>query len=957
MTYIEKLPPEFRHPAGLSGRRKYRLVNDLPGADPGLDRIFEESLNVARRRAFLVECAGEMGGDGAAFRDALADFARAAGFRVIRTADRGGVVEPLSLARTIVEGFTPWTELGESLPTGLAENLHLIEEGYAGDVEGKTGDDEPDPTGLRWTRVDYTIELLGRVMEGPTAVFADNAEGGGDLETLAVLERLMSERSHTPLLLVLGGIGGAVSSEYFDRVDSLHLRYLPQVRSEELGSLGGELGRRLNPGQFEHYLAELPRSRIHAEQLRAFYELDLEGVFEERLLTSKTPIQLFMYRWEGLKEEEKKVLCVLAGEARPQSTEGVARGTGFGKKNVEKLLGGLTGKFFCERVGAAYTLRVPRFGGWIADFAGEMMDDVHRAWLSTEVEPGRSFVEDFFRVKRLSAVGRDDEALTGMVDVLRRLHRSGFFPTICSLEPLAEGIASRGRDKGLSLEARLKLAQADIELLRFDSALRLLDIVRESLSAEDDPFAGRESLLRGAVHEARGENDDAVRCFREAAKRFGETREGALALRRAVDIQDTLGDLERDGSLVDELMGFPERDGIGYVKKLMKAKHLKRGGKLEEAGEILADLVKAVKRGGITWLGVSPEIDLGNLNRHMGRLEEAAKLLGGAAERARLRGDLRGLADAKLGLADILYLQGRFGEAADLHLECLPIFDRVRAPYERMTILNNLGMIYLNWGRLESALDCLERCRAYFVGTRYTAYLNAVELNLGLAMVNLGLAAEALTTLDGLKVRLSEESPYRRILLFVMGRVAREQENLVLAEDLMTKALGGFQETSMLGWELKALQHLAEIMVMTQRPQRAKELIEEALPRLEGLGSDVHRAGFLQGLAEAELALGDADKALDLARQAMVLDEKSGNPVHQALLYHLMGRAHLAQGDKKAAKNSLKSALDELEGVLGDLTQAGHRRSFLSRPVVRNLFATATMLSVSLDRRRFEEGR
>jgi ATP/maltotriose-dependent transcriptional regulator MalT len=126
---------------------------------------------------------------------------------------------------------------------------------------------------------------------------------------------------------------------------------------------------------------------------------------------------------------------------------------------------------------------------------------------------------------------------------------------------------------------------------------------------------------------------------------------------------------------------------------------------------------------------------------------------------------------------------------------------------------------------------------------------------------------------------------------------------------------------------------------------------------LEGLGSDIQRAGFIQGLAEAELALGDPDKALDLARRAMVLDEKSGNPVHQALLYHLMGRAHLAQGDKAAAKNSLKSAMDELEVVLGDLTQARHRRSFLSRPAMRDLFATAAMLSVSLDRRRFEEGR
>jgi len=161
----------------------------------------------------------------------------------------------------------------------------------------------------------------------------------------------------------------------------------------------------------------------------------------------------------------------------------------------------------------------------------------------------------------------------------------------------------------------------------------------------------------------------------------------------------------------------------------------------------------------------------------------------------------------------------------------------------------------------------------------------------------------------------------------------------------------------MLGWELNAVQQLAEIFVITQRPRRAKELLEEARPRLETLGSDLHRANFLQGLAEAELALGDNVKALDLSREAMVLDERCGNPISQALLYHLMGRAHLAEGDKKAAKHSLKSAMDELEGVLGDLTQAKHRRSFLSRPAMRRLFATATLLSVGLDRRSIEERR
>ncbi|MCK4594652.1 hypothetical protein KAU45_09130, partial [bacterium] len=537
MTVDTKLPPEFHPLADLSGRRSYRLVHRMPGEDPGLDRVIMESLNTAQRRAFLIEFVGELRSDGATFLDLLAEMARELGFAVIHPHRLGRVVEPLSLLEQILEEFTTWEELGESLPEEMRGELDLI----SGEYSDPTGPVSRSPAGMRWARVDYTIELLERVVKRPVAVFVDNVELGGDLETLAILERLMCERSRLSFLVVLANVGDALFPDFFEKVDSLYIRYVPEIGLDDLGLLGEELAQRLTRNRLEQYLSEIPKSRVYVEQLKAYYELELGGGFEDQLLIPKTPIQLFMYRWDRLDAERRRLLLALACQMRPQSVERLARISGFDERKVALLLDDLLERFFCERRDSSFTLGAPHFFDWIRDFADrEEIGEIHRACLREGVEGTRGLARDIFRIEHLCALERFDEALAELVTVLRNLHGRGFFPTICSLGCYVEKIAPKGADRRNLLEAQLILAEADGELLRFEEALRLLDSVKDSLQEDDARWAGRELLLRGNIHEATDDSEAAVGCFQAASRRFGKTVEGARALWRAIKTQEAL---------------------------------------------------------------------------------------------------------------------------------------------------------------------------------------------------------------------------------------------------------------------------------------------------------------------------------------------------------------------------------------------------------------------------------
>ncbi len=288
----------------------------MPGENPGLDRAIKESLNTAQRRVFLIEFTGELRSDGATFMDLLAEMALELGFAVIHPDRFGKVDEPLSLLEQILGEFTPWEKLSESLPEEMKGDLDLIGGGYS----RPAGPASTSPEGMRWARVDYTIEPLERVVKRQVTVLGDNVELGGDLETLAILERLMCERSRLSFLVVLASVGGALFPNFFEKVDSLHIHYVPEIGPEDLGLVDEELAQRLTRNRLEQYLSEMPKSWVYVEQLKAYYELELGGVFEDQLLIPKTPIQLFMYRWDRLDAERRRLLIALACEIRPQLT-------------------------------------------------------------------------------------------------------------------------------------------------------------------------------------------------------------------------------------------------------------------------------------------------------------------------------------------------------------------------------------------------------------------------------------------------------------------------------------------------------------------------------------------------------------------------------------------------------------------------------------------------------------
>ncbi len=101
------------------------------------------------------------------------------------------------------------------------------------------------------------------------------------------------------------------------------------------------------------------------------------------------------------------------------------------------------------------------------------------------------------------------------------------------------------------------------------------------------------------------------------------------------------------------------------------------------------------------------------------------------------------------------------------------------------------------------------------------------------------------------------------------------------------------------------------VAIETQRPNRAIELLEQALAEY---GDDPrqaqHRAAALTNLGRAYLSIGNIDQAEGLLRTALELQEASIGPDHPdvAVTLRHLASAALAQGLKRQSKAFAKRA-------------------------------------------------
>ncbi|GAA2139309.1 hypothetical protein GCM10009760_21410 [Kitasatospora kazusensis] len=193
------------------------------------------------------------------------------------------------------------------------------------------------------------------------------------------------------------------------------------------------------------------------------------------------------------------------------------------------------------------------------------------------------------------------------------------------------------------------------------------------------------------------------------------------------------------------------------------------------------------------------------------------------------------------------------------------------------------------------------------------------------------LAQEAIAEAEGLDDRRAVGAAYWNAGL-VAHRNGRQQEAAVLVE----RALAMYSE----GDNERAVARLqtayASVLLQTQppRPERARDLLEQARTRLEQLGGAVDLAYVETNLARAELQLGDYVAAIEHARSG--LDQLgTGHRLQTARALLVLTSAHCERGELDEARRLQETAALHLEA-----SGASRQSAFAWAELAESLTAT-----------------
>jgi serine/threonine-protein kinase len=240
------------------------------------------------------------------------------------------------------------------------------------------------------------------------------------------------------------------------------------------------------------------------------------------------------------------------------------------------------------------------------------------------------------------------------------------------------------------------------------------------------------------------------------------------------------------------------------------------------------------------------------------------------------------------GLATTLYSRGRYDQAAELFAEALPGSERLLGPDHPQTLrlVNNLASALSNLGRFEEAETLGRRAvegRARVLGERHPDTATAVH-NLGIILLRLGRYEAAEGELArALELREGSPGAYWYSTLW-LAHVRRGQGRLAEAEDLLERAIAGFDETDgpQATTTLGARAALAAVELALGRVASAAARIEAVLAlQREQLGQehpDVLESRLT--LARVRRAQGRLAEAIALARDVHAARSAARGPNH-----------------------------------------------------------------------------
>ncbi|MCP3097867.1 tetratricopeptide repeat protein [Myxococcus sp. K15C18031901] len=357
----------------------------------------------------------------------------------------------------------------------------------------------------------------------------------------------------------------------------------------------------------------------------------------------------------------------------------------------------------------------------------------------------------------------------------------------------------------------------------------------------------------------------------------------------------------------------------------------------EEAEKLVQHARAAVERLGrerFPDITETMHLRIASLRDQQGRLDEAEQEARQGLEFSRRRNAPDSLRTASLlhEFGRIRFVQRRFQEALEFHLQALEIRKRLLGPdnpslmasYERVasayselglreestnalrtalaiqdaasapettplaTVLMSLAIDLRTQGRLEEARPLLERARAIFERARGPNHVTVVQVLTEQAILH-GEAGDHVKTIDlttealeRIQRAMGPSTPranhpltIRAYAYLYSGRYAEARGDLLDALKRLETAHG--PGTASL---VQVLLPLAEVAMAARAPKEAMEHCERALgltEKAQGLESE-DGASVLSCAGEAHLALGAAEKAVPLLERARAIQTRRGEP-------------------------------------------------------------------------------
>ena len=389
------------------------------------------------------------------------------------------------------------------------------------------------------------------------------------------------------------------------------------------------------------------------------------------------------------------------------------------------------------------------------------------------------------------------------------------------------------------------------------------------------------------------------------------------------------GDLEEALMLAErglEQAGAPDTPWTSKFTLLIAEIRLV-GREIPAAAKLLETSPPATR--GFEWAAAKHRYLQGQLTLLQGKAPEAVAIL----DDAKVRADRAAAVDIALDIGALkgqaLFLQRRWGPAADVLNQTIADAQKERDRYHEAVALVNLGAGDLLRNRYDQALQHFERALSFKDLESRLVYAVALT-NAGICYQRLGEFDRAIDAEH--RAVLSHEQPGRPRIYYIraLGELGRTysygDDELDQSADYLERAIDVAKDAGLDEEAARWASNLAFTYIRQRRWDRAEAINNESR-RLAGAQADL-TGYYLSNAADIALGRGRLEDAARLFRETLAFAKT--RPSLEWAAHQGLGRLAIAQQQPQEAQRELEAAIAVVERTRSELLKTDYRVSFLT---------------------------